>query len=428
MNRRSTEQGPWLNQAVRPVSGLARPNLHSFRNPRHGSVTVIDTIEGVERHREAIEALAADAAHPNPFYEPWYFLPLLKASRRKPRLRFLLVYGTNDDGSGTPDALIGFVPFEQRFLHPLCPLPCLRPWRDAYDWTLRRTPILRSGAIGTGLAALGRWLAAEPRAPKILVLEDLPGGSEIVHAVECWLGEDRRLCHALEIQESHLYRRQADAETYFGRVLSGKRQRHLRRLRRLLDDLGPVLIADIDACGDIDRFLDEFISLEFSQWKGRTGTCMASKPGGAAMAKTVLKEAHRRKRLSLLALRVGDRLVAARSVLLAPPGCFGLRMAYDESPPYARCGPGFLLDLEGIRRLHDDADPLGAGICWLDSCAVETATLPLGMRTEPLPLHRYIVAVRGGIGEAATRRFPGAVRALSRIRGLFSSRPRLAGR
>lgn len=396
----------------RAAPGVARFDLSSLGDMCRGSVTVLDTIEDIERHREAIEELAEHTVHPNPFYEPWYFLPLLRVPQRKRRLRFLLVHGTDDNGSGTPDTLIGFFPFEQKRLHPLCPVNCLCPWLDTFHWTLRRTPLLRAGAVGNSLAVLGKWLASRLHAPKILVLDDLPGGSVIADAAERWFAGDARLCHTLEVHESHLYRRQSDAETYLARVLSGKRRRHLRRLRRLLEELGPVRVADIDGSDDIDRLIDEFIALEFSQWKGKLGTSMASMPEGAAIAKSVLKEAHRRKRLSLLTLRVGDRLVAARSAFVAPPGCFGFKMAYDESPPYARCGPGFLLDLEGIHRLHDDAHLLGTGIEWLDSCAVETAALPLGMRTEALRLHRYMVAVRGGVGEIVTRRFSRVVKAL----------------
>jgi hypothetical protein len=419
LNRRPAERSARPKAAVRPAFGAPRPDINAFGDARRSSVTVVDAIDGIEHHREAIEDLAKQAAHPNPFYEPWCFLPLLKAFPRKRRLRFLFVRGTNDNGSGAPDTLIGLFPFEQTFLHPLCPVRCLQPWQDAYRWTLRRTPLLRAGAVGNSLAALGQWLAARRHAPKILLLEDLPGGSEIARAVECWLTDDQRLFHVHEARESHLYRRQTDAETYLSRVLSGRRRRHLRRLRRLLEDLGPVRVADIDACDNIDRLLDEFISLELSQWKGRVGTSMASMPDGAAIAKSILREAHRRKRLSLLALRVGDRLVAARSAFLAPPGCFGFKMAYDENPAYARCGPGFLLDLEGIYRLHDDTDRLGAGIAWLDSCAVETAALPLSMRTEPLQLSRYIVGVRGGVGEVVARRLTWAMQALPwRIRKL----------
>ncbi len=391
---------------------VARFDPSSLGDMCRGSVTVLDTIEDIEHYREAIEELAEKTAHPNPFYEPWYFLPLLNVSQKNRRLCFLLVHGTDDDGSGTPDTLIGFFPFEQKRLHPLCPLSCLCPWRDTFSWTLRRTPLLRAGAVGNTLAVLGNWLVSRRYAPKILILDDLPDGSMIVDAVERWFAGDPRLCHALEIHESHLYRRQSDAETYLARVLSGKRRRHLRRLRRLLEELGPVRVADVDECEDIDRLIDEFIALESSQWKGKLGTSMASTPEGAAIAKSVLKEAYRRNRLSLLTLRVDDRLVAARSAFVAPPGCFGFKMAYDESPPYARCGPGFLLDLEGIHRLHDNANLLGAGIEWLDSCAAETAALPLSMRTEALRLHRYLVAVRGGVVEIVTRRYAQVVKVL----------------
>src|SRR5690606_9829481 len=108
-----------MNQAVRSEAGPVRQGRFSFGNPPRGSVTVVDSIEDIERYSEAIEDLAENAAHPNPFYEPWCLLPLLEASDRKRKLRLLLVHGTNDNGSGAHDALIGFFPFEQKLLHPL---------------------------------------------------------------------------------------------------------------------------------------------------------------------------------------------------------------------------------------------------------------------------------------------------------------------
>jgi hypothetical protein len=393
------------------------------------SVVAARSLEQLEPHREAIEHLAAHAVDPNPFYEPWFMLPLLRIFGRRQRLCMLLVYST-----ATAD-LLGFFPFEWTLLHRRLPLTCLRLWRDPEHWAATRrgspaspsdrpwgpwvqrsTPLVRDGALADCIAAVLGWMASDPEAPRLIDLPNVPATTAVAQALAAGLAADGGLRHVVLDGESHLYRRQIDAETYLARILDGDRRRNLQRRARRLAELGPVAYVDVDDPQEGGRLIDDFVVLEAGGWKGGNGTAMASCDGGAEVAEAVLHEAWRRGRLSLLGLRVGGRLVAGRSIILAPPGGFGFKIAYDESEAIARCSPGYLLEMEGLRRFHDDTTRLGAGMRWLDTCADAGAALARATRWESLSISRTIVARRGSAAEGVVALLPRLVATKATLR------------
>ncbi|HYH19465.1 MAG TPA: GNAT family N-acetyltransferase [Azospirillum sp.] len=380
------------------------------------SITIVRDADGLARHAEALDDLARDLADANVYYEPWFALPLLRAFGADQDLVFLLMSAPDADGA---PRLIGFFPFERRHLHRFAPLPCLRLWRDPFLYVPRCNPLVRTGAADACCAALLDWLEHAPDSPGLLDLPRLTGDTTFARALECRLAAGQTLRHVRLTQDSHLYRRQADADAYLKTALSGERRQTLRRKRRHLDKLGPVEFTDIGddggGDGDVDAAIDGLFDLEASGWKGTDGTAIASL-GHREVIRAVLHAAHARGRLSLLGLRVGGRLVAARSAFLAPPGSFVFKIGYDEREPYARSSPGFLLEEEAIRRLHAADARTADGLAWQDTCSAPTSTLFRAMRSDPLPIARHLVAVRGGPAAALLALVPHARRVRRMVR------------
>ena len=65
----------------------------------------------------------------------------------------------------------------------------------------------------------------------------------------------------------------------------------------------------------------------------------------------------------LLALRLDGRAIAMKFNLTAGNGSFACKIAFDED--YARFSPGVLLELDNIRRVHENSE-----LRWMDSCAI----------------------------------------------------------
>ena len=109
-------------------------------------------------------------------------------------------------------------------------------------------------------------------------------------------------------------------------------------------------------------WIDAFLALEARGWKGRAGTALACTPGGRAYFERVALEAHRRGRLVMHSLALGERPIAMSCKFLAGEGAFAYKIAYDED--YEQFSPGTLLELECIVRMHGEAR-----VGWMDACA-----------------------------------------------------------
>jgi hypothetical protein len=73
-------------------------------------------------------------------------------------------------------------------------------------------------------------------------------------------------------------------------------------------------------------------------------------------------QAAQRGQLRILALVLEGRPIAIKCNVLAEPGSFAFKIAYAEA--FAKYSPGQLLEIDNIRRVHDEK-----GIEWMDSCA-----------------------------------------------------------
>ncbi|HYH19466.1 MAG TPA: GNAT family N-acetyltransferase [Azospirillum sp.] len=359
------------------------------------SVTVVRSADDLAAHVDALEDLARDLAVQNPSYEPWLAIPLARLCERKQRFVFLLMH----QGDGPSRRLLAFFPFERGVFHQLAPLPSLRLWKDPYNYVGHRCdPLVRTGAADLCVARLFDWLKTDPASPGLIDLRRLTGGTEITRAVERHLAADDTphptLYHVHTSEESHLYRRQADADAYMNTVFSTSERQTLRRKARRLQDLGPVVYRDLDEADDAGAVIDAFLELESKGWKGQEGVAVETHAGHRPVVKAILEEAHRRGRLSLLTMHVAGQLVAARCVFLAAPGSYLFKLTYDEDERYAKRSPGLLLELEGIRRLHRDDTPQGAGIAWMDTWGSARSKLFNRTRSEGFLIHRYAVADR----------------------------------
>ena len=104
---------------------------------------------------------------------------------------------------------------------------------------------------------------------------------------------------------------------------------------------------------DLGRWIEEFLQLEASGWKGRRGSALACTEVNRRFATDVLTGAFRRGRLQMGGLDFDGRPIGRRSSLLAGDGAYAFKTAYDET--MAEFSPGVMLELDGVRQL--DATP-----------------------------------------------------------------------
>ena len=361
------------------------------------TVRVVRDVAGLRAFVPRIEQLAADLCEPNVFYEPWMLLPMIEHFGRGRQLRFVLLF----EGPGDDDRLCGFFPLERGRLHHLAPLPCYRMWLTQHCF--RCAPLVRAGALDDCLMAFFRWFHDDPGNPRLLELSEI-GDGEVQRGIDRLVAAEPALHCARSARGSMLVRRAASAEAYLRRHGSSRFLQQWRRKSRRLADLGEVRFTEPRTAPELEAAIEEFLALEASGWKGRAGSALAAQPADRRFFAEVVREAFRRRRLSLLCLRLDGRPIAARCAFAAPPGSFVFKIAYDEA--YAKYSPGLLLEMEGIQRLHGALDGAAAPIEWLDSCAQPDSGLYLRVGSEMRQVYRYRIAAGAGPGMLLVRLLP----------------------
>src|SRR5262249_32313859 len=159
-----------------------------------------------------------------------------------------------------------------------------------------------------------------------------------------------------------LFQPASDADTYLCAALSAKHRKMIRRLEYRLSEIGRLEYDALSQDDDAAAWIEEFLRLEASGWKGRESSALASNESERSYFKSIATEAFRRGRLVMLALRLDGRPIAYKCNFLAGLGSFTFKIAFDEN--YAAYSPRMLLEIENGRRLHAQSR-----IGWVDSCA-----------------------------------------------------------
>src|SRR5262245_50440892 len=329
------------------------------------SVVVVNDLTELEKYLAAWEDLAEAAIEPNVFYEPWMLMPALRAYGADRRSLFALVM-TPDPARpvGTP-LMCGLFPLELRDYYDnissKLPLKTLCLWKKP-EMTYLCAPLLRAGYGQEALAAFFDWLNAGSHNCSLMEFGFVTGEGPFHHLLVDYLNRRLKFTHVLESHTRALFRPAADAEVYIRSALHRARRKEYRRQERRLAETGRLEYAALGPGDDADPWIEEFLELEANTWKGKGGCALSSNATDREYFMQVAREAFRRGKLMMLALRFNGRPIAYKLNFLSGVGSFAFKIAFDEE--YARYSPGVLLELENIRLLHERPE-----IRWMDSCA-----------------------------------------------------------
>jgi CelD/BcsL family acetyltransferase involved in cellulose biosynthesis len=298
------------------------------------------------------QQLAADAAEPNSFQEPWFAAAGLEHLTGDGDIRLVAV---------RDERLIGVIPLCVRNDYGRMPAANVRNWRHHNDFL--GTPLVRRGREAEFWRILLLHLDGAPWAAGFLhitgLVENGPVHAGLAEAASA-LGRpapitNRRVRAALSTPLS-------PAE-YLEATVRKKKRKELKRLANRLAELGTVTSRTLQPCEDLTSWCDDFLELERRGWKGRAGSALASHAATEAFFRKVALGAAAAGRLQIRRLDLDGKAIAMLVNFLAPPGSFSFKIAFDEH--YARFSPGVLLQLDNLDILE------GGEIAWMDSCAAE---------------------------------------------------------
>jgi len=356
--------GSVIDAPAPPLPDVSRPSAGDVTDRGAGMlVVVIDDFTALEKYVPAWEDLAANAIEPNAFYEPWMLMSAMRSFGAGRRLQFALVLDNESARHDGAPLLCGFFPLEQQNhyqgLSRKLPFKTLRLWKHKYCYLC--TPLVREGYGQQVIAAFFDWLDAGSHDCSLMEFRFIAGDGLFNGLLMEYFERHIKLHYISMYFLRAMFRPTIDADTYLCAALSAKHRKMIRRQERQLSEIGRLEYDALTPDDDVEVWIEEFLRLEASGWKGRENSAIASDESDQSYFRSIAKEAFRQGRLSMLALRLDGRPIAFKCDFHAGRGLFTFRIAFDEN--YARNSPGMLLEIENVRRLHARSQ-----IDWVDSC------------------------------------------------------------
>lgn len=324
------------------------------------AIRVVENWDELEELKEEWNRLASNAIERSPSSEAWMLIPALRYLLSGEEIRVLLVFAE----SGRSDAreeLCGVFALEICKKYKGLTLPVVRLWNHRYS--LSPVPLVHGSLAADCLRALFRWVKSEFSGPVLFEFPELRSESAFVNVLTDLLREDELESRITEMHSRAFFRPRQNADTYLSAISTGHHRHEMRRQERRLAEMGQLNFRHAKTNEEVTAWLNEFVALESSGWKGRHGTAFGSKAGDLAFLEEVVHAAAQREELMLLGLWLDDKPLALKLNFLCGEGGYTFKIAYDEA--YAKYSPGVLLELENIRETHAKPE-----VRWLDSLAL----------------------------------------------------------
>jgi len=366
------------------------------------SVVVVTDLTDLEKYVTAWEDLAGAAIEPNVFYEPWMLMPAVRAYGVDRRSLFALVLAPDPARPLGPPLLCGLFPLELRDYYDnissKLPLKTLCLWRKL-EMTYLCAPLLRAGYGREALAAFFDWLDAGTHNCSLMEFGFVTGEGPFHHLLVDYLNDRLKFTYVTESYTRALFRPAADAEVYIQSALNRVRRKEYKRQERRLAETGRLEYKALEPGADVDAWIEEFLEFEANSWKGKGGRALVCNETDREYFVEVAREAFRRGKLMMLALRFNGRPIAYKLNFLSGVGSFAFKIAFDEE--YARYSPGVLLELENIRLLHERPQ-----IRWMDSCANPDRFMINHLWTDRRAIQTIVVSTGKPQGDLALAALP----------------------
>jgi len=311
-------------------------------------VKVLTGLEAMAAIVPSWENMAAAAIEPNPFYEPWMLLPALELFGQGRGFRLVTIWNG--------ERLDAVLPLERTATFKGLPLPALSSWRHRH--CLLCTPLVRADGGVETLTALIAWLHRE--GASVVGLHYIPAEGRFHRALVEALKVAKVKLLVLDGYARPVLRRAKDGEAYIEEFISRKERQELRRRERRLQEQGKLTRVALGQGEDLGRWIDEFLRLEASGWKGKEGSAMICSEANRRFLTETFTAAYKRGRLEMVGIDLDGKPLGRCTGFIAGEGSYAFKPAYDEA--FARFSPGIIAEVARIRTLHELP-----GVKWMDS-------------------------------------------------------------
>jgi len=331
-----------------------------------------------ESWEPAWNALAHEAVEPNPFAEHWFVAASVAYLPVPGDARILWVAQGKD--------LIGLLPLCTASPYGRTPLRHATNWLHYHSFY--GAPLIRRGFEWAFWRAALDLLDRANWAPNFLHLTALDRDGITLAGLE-----SVRRADVVYASERALLKSDLSSTAYYEAHVRKKKRKEIARLVSRLSERGAIGYDHLPADADPLPWIDDFLALEASGWKGREGSALGADPATSGFFRAAVVGAHSAGRLDILRLTLDGRAIAMLVNFMTPPGSYSFKIAFDED--FARFSPGVLIQIENLKVLErEDVD-------WMDSCAVEDHPMINSLWAERRTIVRVTVPLKGARRRAA---------------------------
>jgi len=333
---------------------MARKN-HPDARPLE--VTVVSEPAALGQWRAAWEELEKQALEESPFLQPAVLMAAWSNLQDEENLCCVLIT-SGGDSSASNDP-------KNKKIHGLFPLSrinrrSLRRGIWSHEYCFNATPLIHTEKPRNTIEAFLQWIDRNDTA--FFRLPELRADGPFYLALQQVVAQQKR---PLFVQKNHFraaFNPASSVEEFLATRMSKSTRKELLRLERRLAERGNLLCEPLEATGDIEQWIDDFLRLEQSGWKGDKNSALASSTNSRKFFTGMVRELFENQRLVMLKLSLDGEPIAMNTVIKAGESAAYFKIGHAEE--FRRYSPGRLLELNFIRWLHQQSD-----IVYVDSCA-----------------------------------------------------------
>ena len=345
-----------------------------------GVVADIDTLETLVEDWHRLEA---DAVEGNIYFTADMLMPAIRHMGHG-KVRVALAFRPAE--GDRPRRLVGLMPVavSRRRYGPL-PAPAI-VWRHPY--LMVGAPLLDRFCHVEALKTLLDAAAGMTRLGT-LVMPYLRRNGPVYKALKAMADRGERRLEDTAVFDRAMIATDLPGREYLDAMISRSRWKTYHRYRRRLEDEGKLTFHHHQTMREFVPAFEEFLALEASGWKGRSGTAIAELPDDQAFFAAALPVLAARKAARLYALRLNGKPIAMMLAILNKRELYAWKMAFDEA--YAARSPGVLMMIDATRHMIDDP-----AVGRVDSLADPGHAMIESLWGEKVAMSHTMVSLKGG--------------------------------
>ena len=398
-----------MTSVVDPVSPTRDAGATIERTPNRSAQPAvptarwIDSVEQLESLKHQWDKLGENALWANPSFESNFLIPAFK-HLGDGKVRVLVVADSTTNGG---NRLLGLMPVVNRKFYHL-PIACLEVWK--HDHCCDSTPLIDRTHAAQTLDCILDFLSQQKIG--LLSLDTVsaePGFQSILNQA---IGGNQRTLFLRDSFARAAFRPASNSDEYVQTFLSKGVKKNYRRLSRRLAELGKVTYEISDEFSNYQKLTSQFLELESSGWKIKSGTALACQTSTKAFYEELIFRSSQVGKARFLTLKLDGKPIAMLSDIQSGNFIHAYKTAFDEH--FSAFSPGMQIEFKNIEYMHQ------TGIALADSCTDPDNELLNRIWRQKLRFQSVVIGLRPGTARLATRLMPWIQTAANKVKQIRS--------